>query len=586
MIRRTNTASGAYLLRRAMTLANTIHGKNGKRREVTDGFIVEGDKINGRERATVLDLPWAIQLVGVVSLPLPDTGDVRYYVRGQLMLPNRDTFTEYAPEGQDVASYQVGAHTIRFLLGSAATTDDWLGRFEAVVQLGTGLLVTNITTTKFMSQVRCTADSTSDNRVVARVDAVRGLGYPVGGAAPDTPLEFYGLQIGGSFIEGQVGGGWVTIPTVDAAGRDRYNQFDYIPANHRFVLTSFIDAVPISAEPNLVTYRVFAHVMKQLGAADPVGERALYFLDVRVDTREGDLQVTTSNRVLFRPALSTEPLRRPVDSTSGYYLPNGFFPPAFCENGAAFLTARTNELVGYSNHNYWGLLVTVDRQTIEVSIPQERRPARSIFSDDPSTVGFFGTGLVDGKCYFVNPFHGDNSMMVVDADTGAVTHLAAPYWYPVAMFDTGIPRGEAGWRLNHPYSPAAHIGSGKVVFPVELGIDGPVTVGVWNTRTGTVAEGGQLTNEDDQPLLGSDVARINRGAAVCCVQLETEDGDDAIILLTGAGYISVPGGFTYISYDSGSTWRPVSETIGGSRGINVQGSALQTAIPGSLRGKI
>lgn len=64
MIRRTNTASGAYLLRRAATLANAIRQKFGRRTEVHDGYLVEGRRSGERRYATVLEPPGSLVLVG------------------------------------------------------------------------------------------------------------------------------------------------------------------------------------------------------------------------------------------------------------------------------------------------------------------------------------------------------------------------------------------------------------------------------------------------------------------------------------------------------------------------------------------
>src|SRR5690606_1867813 len=57
MIRRTNTASGAYLLKRAEALARSIVARFGKRTEVIDGYIVEGKRVGEQRIATVLDTP-------------------------------------------------------------------------------------------------------------------------------------------------------------------------------------------------------------------------------------------------------------------------------------------------------------------------------------------------------------------------------------------------------------------------------------------------------------------------------------------------------------------------------------------------
>lgn len=62
MVRRTNSASGAWLLQRAAQLAKRVRTKFGTLHEVIDGFIVRGVRSNERRRAEVIDPPGDIAL--------------------------------------------------------------------------------------------------------------------------------------------------------------------------------------------------------------------------------------------------------------------------------------------------------------------------------------------------------------------------------------------------------------------------------------------------------------------------------------------------------------------------------------------
>ena len=81
MIRRTNTASGAYLLKRAEALARSIVARFGKRTEVIDGYLIEGKRVGEQRIATVLDTPCQV-------LSLDNANDPRGNVYG---VGTRDT---------------------------------------------------------------------------------------------------------------------------------------------------------------------------------------------------------------------------------------------------------------------------------------------------------------------------------------------------------------------------------------------------------------------------------------------------------------------------------------------------------------
>lgn len=64
MIKRTNSASGAYLLKRAARLAKEVRQKYGRKTEIVDGFIVEGKRTKDRYTATVLEPPGTLVSFG------------------------------------------------------------------------------------------------------------------------------------------------------------------------------------------------------------------------------------------------------------------------------------------------------------------------------------------------------------------------------------------------------------------------------------------------------------------------------------------------------------------------------------------
>lgn len=64
MIKRSNSPSGMYLLKRAAALAKRVVPQYGKKTEIVDGYIVEGRRVDDQFIATVLELPGALLTVG------------------------------------------------------------------------------------------------------------------------------------------------------------------------------------------------------------------------------------------------------------------------------------------------------------------------------------------------------------------------------------------------------------------------------------------------------------------------------------------------------------------------------------------
>lgn len=73
MIKRSNTASGVYLLKRAAALALAVIPRFGKRTEIIDGYIVEGKRVGDQRVATVIDTPGQVIALDNANDPRGDT---------------------------------------------------------------------------------------------------------------------------------------------------------------------------------------------------------------------------------------------------------------------------------------------------------------------------------------------------------------------------------------------------------------------------------------------------------------------------------------------------------------------------------
>lgn len=92
VIKRTTTSGGARWLRRAQSLASSLGGSVGVRREIHDGFIVEGKKVGAHRFASVIDIPGQLAMMGANAV----TGRIADLVPCGL----RDPFSPYTPPSE------------------------------------------------------------------------------------------------------------------------------------------------------------------------------------------------------------------------------------------------------------------------------------------------------------------------------------------------------------------------------------------------------------------------------------------------------------------------------------------------------
>lgn len=122
MIKRSNSVSGAYLLKRAAQLAKRIIPKRGRKTEIIDGFIVEGRRDKEQLRASVIDPPGELVSFGnsdgtamerVYTAPGRDIFDPRLATASYQTL--METYREVVPRYQEDDAGPADRH----VLGSA-----------------------------------------------------------------------------------------------------------------------------------------------------------------------------------------------------------------------------------------------------------------------------------------------------------------------------------------------------------------------------------------------------------------------------------------------------------------------------------
>ena len=566
---------------------------------IYDGFIFKGSKSGGRVRVDVVDLPAMLQLVGEpVTSWLFSPAWNQFGV--QAALPNRDPLQQAsagAPYNtfDSPESLRGGAIGRNVLFGrpDGITRSDV--RIGAAVQLDSGVWVVSATT--LVGDLGSLDDTLparivdglvgdtdySQNSPQCYVAAIYGAGESVipsgdgnGVMEPRPPAwapRYFGLDVYPSGLSPRIPAGWALIPTLTLEQWE-YDWNDWLLFNWRAAAFAppFIHAAPLELLEDSATWRVASVIVRQAHPDDLWGERALLLIDVSVsiDREAKAAQASITRSWVYAPTNSYDPAKRPVADEDGLmYGANGFLAPAMAVNGAMFFTARTNTLgPSFSNHLYWGLLVTAAGAAVEVDFPNT---SRGSFSDDPTTIGFFGTDAVEGRCWFLNPFCGDNQMVIVGADDGSVQTVEAPTWWPATPTSRE--------RIPHTTNRAVHIGNGILAFPARATQDGELLLGTWNTASGALEARGAVWE--------GQAKETSRGVAVTCVKRESEDGGDAVLLMSASGrqgttVIDVSGA-TYISYDSGYTWTQLLFIGGGSRGASPAGNDLYFPLPGAFK---
>lgn len=615
MIRRSNTASGAYLLRRAAKLAKSVVPTYGSKSEVVDGYILRGRRANVRFVAEVLDPPAWLVLVGpLIATPAADVADSlvqelptgRDALRSGLAPAKQEIGDRYlVTRPQGVLSF--GQSVIPPIIHPVRTNEVCY----RVPGIGTLQGVTRLFANQYfgvspMAFVDRTARIRYESRMLVpqllrvQVDLVDGQWVRTsipGGAAK--PLGSLTVLIDDSFLRG-LG----ALPFCMRQSPPAYNPGSVAAGAFSAAQAPWVDQAGelYQSEDGSQVYRLTLWsqvVTEMLSDADMYGARALWFATVRVNLTAGTASL--EQQFLLDPRTETNPLRRPrpVDNT---YLYN-----AHLRVGGAVLNSGTLVVVDTYQALTDGLAegtamdaerrTSVDllwvaragqllrRQTISEAVltgDHDFKAPVGIATDGQEVVVFaFSTAFIDRPYTLDIIVANENTASVVFSEEVPFAQclgLNSPSYYTTGHAQNPQLWGTQGAGGNQ----ACYIGNGKYLFHISSQTGGfgtlaagNVAAAIYNRATNTVSVAGVI-----DPVVAPAADSVRHMGKPDCVVQETANRKATVIATKGApGQVSgepgVEGGKTWISYDSGETWELIAD-YGSPSGVVYSGNLIQS----------
>lgn len=580
--KRVACASGAHLVRRAERLARNLPGEYRVKREVINGYILEGRRAGDLLSETVIDPESQVMLFGFGLLaPTGNLADGSFQFNPVCVPITRDNlhwdWRENPARLSERAAtrYFTGRRAaLRVRDEADASTAAPYNAFEhGAIELEDGYRASGLSTTN-SHQVGTTYRIMYYRSPLYPTFYSFGFslfyGFPNGSfsqGAMSTAASIrnnMGLSVDSEWLEGHVGGQVVM---------DWINDDDPIPTS-RWTGDSpggrwqapWCGASLIGVDGNVAHWQLVTRIADApLGEEDYWSSRRLAVF--RVDVNAGDDPTVSptaavSSPEYYDPALSDDLLRRPQpDDPSRYYLLNTFAAPAVCPGGAMVIgqVVRHDFPEGIAER-YHAVLVTMEGEFVELALASDDEYGRS------KTL-FAGGDLVDGTPYLLNPFM-QGGLVVVNGNTGALQVVTRPTWRaPLDTTGTGVN------AEDHLRNIVSHIGGGVLAFPVADNTGLSISMATYNTQTGAIQIVGPMWTAPYSAQRGG-VSKIG------VVQQTTEDRP-AVLL---AGFHSgVDGrGATYISHDGGASWQQINNQYGPSRGVVTVGNGLYLPKPGRM----
>lgn len=619
MIKRTNTASGAYLLKRAARLAERIVPKYGSRTEVIDGYLVRGERRGDRRVATVLDTPAYLVIVGASN-----TTTWPY----SLQPPWQSGMCLTAPTGRDAFSPPGNMQPIDALNTPASIAPPvWSGdppdpattlsmTWGARPASGAGICMT--TTAIEADSTKSYPFAYGTGRVWLMVGYANPTttrdSYDVGETQPaevvrGSPTIGVCLELSGLIAQQ----GAVAHPPRAAGGWD-----DAAAGSAAAVAWAF--AAPFASGTRHPNLWAAVQVTKPQFAADYLGRRCVLLLRVADMTDEGTY---SGNFWLIDPA-AAYPGR--AYHGNNYHLPSA--PSVLSDGSLVLFDPYKSDLEegGVTTCRYTLGLIRAGGSGVSASILHTSdipllNGASIENVDDAKLAQYHFEGadvseddVVVGVC-FGYEFAEEPTATVYRVEGGAITSITVPTAgfvrcvYRVMPCHSGFHSlyvGHWGLHLNDPRLAATHLalgstaGADKVTYIgnrkwavyvstapqliTALGLrvsSGTLAVAVYDDATGEVNLAGVIRT--DGGVSTGESARLGR---MDCVVRERADASGnvtrkATLLATFGGGTWFPGnqgignGDTFISYDSGETWAHVVDYGGSPAGAGYGGTVLQ-----------
>jgi len=582
MIRQALSAGGVKWLKRAEKLARDASRRGGFKREIMDGYLLEGSTLGKLQRARVLDGPFYLWGGGFGIIKRGDNTIAAhnpYYT-----LPSRDPFLI---ENDKALATQGKSIEPGVLRGGIANTPIPTGVFISQIHgvytdnnwAGSGVLTTTAARNYFLTTENGRLWFSYQIRKHVPLDEARLAELE----AAEEPLPVnLSLTVSNNVLEGL--SGLFVVPRLITSG---------IPTNNMTLYrvlesTPWISAHPLTISDEQITYRVVFQGIQQFDPEDFWGNRILCWLNMTV-LANGDVLAGPVSQ--YDPLTSADPNRRPERNSSNNGLPNAFYMPLFSQDGDC-LVRQFRQGVGEAVWRSFLVIVRRDGSYIEVpDAATQYGPSGSaltwLLAGRRSDLAYCGSVVVDGVTCFVNPTPVNQSFRMLRLDGSFVdTPLPAEItenWGLPAYSGRDCVYGITT-LLNDGW-----IGLVMTLANINTGDPYDLTYVEVNAETGELRIKGQIEIANDQYFEPGTVKYVGRNPAgrQCVVRKQVvEDGEvvrEGIYLVCAGGWHIGGSSFThprtYISFDSGLTWELFGEDgVGGSRGCAVVGGPLKPGV--------
>lgn len=611
MIRRTNTAAGAYLLDRAAKLAKSIVARFGSKTEVFDGCLVRGRRTNDILVAEVIEPPAWLVVVGSVALDVPTTVSDSLILqlasgRDGLTAPGAPTVvdpTESPTVVRPQAVFRVGPQPVGQFSYATVTGET----AEPVPATG---VVRGYNRMFATQQFPVNATAFVDRS--ARVQYQALLLAPqlfrsqfVDGARVDTPLSSSPVASWSLFISDQFLRDLGALPFAMRVSPPPYDPTSTAATQFAQAQAPWQDLVATRyIEDGVDTYQITLWsqvVFDMVSDNDRFGARGLWVATFQVAAG----QVQLVNQFVVDTRLDPNTLRRPRRGAlaheynahlrvCGVALNSGtaivLDPFQVISDGlASGAVGPTARYMSVDLHWVNRAGSRVRSQTIRDAFRVNSGPHDMRAPIGMATDGEEAVAVVFSTAFTNQPSNLD--VVVVNETTASVVlSIDAPFFQcmaatPGSRLTTGQLDNDYWGTVGAGGSQVCYIGNGKYLFYVSSVVQSVgITAGNWASAVYDRATNtATLTGVVDPTILPVSTP-VALGQPFCARQeVVRPDGtvaQKAIVLATRGGYGQLAGvptteeGETWISYDSGETWNKLAD-YGSPAGVVYCGNMLQ-----------
>ena len=621
MIRQVSSADAARWLKRAEKLSRDAERKGGIKREIIDGYIVEGTSLGRLRRARVIDPPGAINVVGAgpvrdtenpdaapVLRPVPAYSFLRHYLSTKYSTPEtrRSASVAFGHSRYSTANLHAADNTMqRYVHPSGSFTHGVHERPDGYRVLGQ----------TYSSDPACRYYSPQEAPITY------WFSFGVVHSGPNTRVvngedqatfsgvRALGLDVDSTWIESYLGSGARIVAEEHLRDGD-WREPNYTVSGNPFFdsrggrwLHPWMVGIPIDLTPDRIVWRLLTRYRTpRLSDNDPWGVWCLATFDVAVERNElGVITATPSGLVRYDPRSSPTAERRPAEEPVGFvgqtFMNSAGYPCLGAAGTAVVPMVVVPDLDPDIRYEYNMVVLRADQTFVELdTLPGglSAEMGTGNVSNGKLRSLFFGSDTVDGVPYHVNPFIAPGVLAVVNGVTGAAQLISRPTFFIPGALDLlpGQQQNRMFYTDDQCKNMVAHIGEARLAFPVatdttETAME--LALAVYDIPAGTVAVRGVSKPIAEGISAWRHIAKPSSAQFEIDATSTTQATPGAILWGYGGGG---PGGLLseeppasgelLLSVDSGVTWTTINNTVGAWRAVWYGGSPTHNALPGQL----